>query len=217
MRTHNFWSVADCSLVKQKCRKQKKAACMADLLLCIICPYNSELKIGWPNVKPFWWTDPSKRLQKRLTRLSIANWLSKINEILHSGQNLKFFLSTYLLVRNISIAVMIFYSIFPNVMLPLALCDTWILQTVSTSRQRLKYGKLTNSWNEQYKIVPSGIQHWSLALQIEHREHWRWMMIFPFNLLYPWSPDWKKRGSPTLLAEVNWWLTGRKPKSDVIP
>ena len=92
MCTHNFWSVADCSLVKQKCRKQKKAACMADLLLCIICPYNSELKIGWPNVKPFWWTDPSKRLQKRLTRLSIANWLSKINEILHSGQNLKFFL-----------------------------------------------------------------------------------------------------------------------------
>ena len=125
--------------------------------------------------------------------------------------------SKYLLVRNISIAVMIFYSIFPNVMLPLAQCDTWILQTVSTSRQRLKYGKLTNSWNEQYKIVPSGIQHWSLALQIEHREHWWWMMIFPFNLLYPWSPDWKKRGSPTLLAEVNWWLTGRKPKYDVIP
>ena len=88
MCMRNFWSVADCSLVKQKCRKQKKAASMADLLLCIICPYNSELKIGWPNVKPFWWTDPSKRLQKRLTRLSIANWLSKINEISYSGQNL---------------------------------------------------------------------------------------------------------------------------------
>ena len=108
---------------------------------------------------------------------------------------------------------MIFYSIFANVMLQLAQCDTRIFQTVSTSRHSLKYGKLTNSWNERYKIVPSGIQHWSLALQIEHREHWRWMMIFPFNLLYPWSPDWKKkRGSPTLLAEVNWWLTGRNSR-----
>ena len=45
-------------------------------------------------------------------------------------------------------------------MLQLAHCDyTKILQTVSTFGQRKKYGKLTNSWNERYKIVPLGVQH----------------------------------------------------------
>ena len=95
MCTHNFWSVADCSLVKQKYRKQKKAACMADLLLCIICPYNSELKIGWPNVKPFWWTDPSKRLQKRLTRLSISPSKRLLSKVERKGVGHKYFNKTF--------------------------------------------------------------------------------------------------------------------------